>query len=62
MYFNEAGRLCSMPTSWTSVADIDHFERASGTRSWFRIDDLLELAAQVQSLNRARQSRRRAVK
>jgi len=48
-----------MPTSWTSVADVDHFELASGGRSWFRVDDLLELSALVQTLN---QSRRRHVK
>jgi hypothetical protein len=59
MYFNEAGRLRSMPTSWTSVADVDHFERASGGRSWFHAGDLLELSALVQTL---KQTRRRGVK
>ncbi len=62
MYFNETGRLCSMPTSWTSVADNDQFQRTSGGRSWFRIDDLLEFAALVQTLKQARQRGRQRVK
>jgi len=62
VYFNGAGRLCSMPTSWTSVADVDHFEIASAGRSWFRIDDLLELSALMQTLNQTGRSRRRGVK
>jgi hypothetical protein len=53
MYFNEAGQLRSMPTSWTSVAEVDHFALASGGRSWFRVDDLLELSALVQIVNQA---------
>ena len=47
MYFNETGRLHSMPTSWTSVADDNPFQCASNGRSWFRVDDLLGLAALV---------------
>ncbi len=62
MYFNEDGRLRSMPTSWTSVADEDHFQSASGNRSWFRIDDLLELTALVETLKQARRRRRQCVK
>lgn len=59
MYFNEAGRLRSMATSWTSIADGDVFQEASAGRSWFRPDDLLELSALLQSL---RPKRRRRVK
>ena len=59
MYFNEAGQLRSMPTSWTSVAEVDHFALASGDRSWFRVDDLLELSGLMQTLS---QAQRRGVK
>ncbi|MCP4234088.1 MAG: hypothetical protein GY770_10975 [Aestuariibacter sp.] len=59
MYFNEAGRLRSMPTSWTSVADADTFQHASAGLSWFRVDDLLELSALLQTLKK---TQRRCVK
>jgi hypothetical protein len=62
MYFNEAGRLCSLPTSWTSAATSDHFALAADGRSWFRVDDLLELSALVQTVVESRKSRRRSVK
>jgi hypothetical protein len=62
MYFNEAGRLCSMPTSWTSAAEVDHFMRASDGRSWFRVDDLLELTALVDTIVDSRKRPRRSVK
>ena len=62
MYFNEAGRLRSIAASWTSVADNDQFQCASRGRSWFRVDDLLELTALLQTLKQARQRPRRNVK
>lgn len=62
MYFNEAGRLRSMPASWTSAFEADHFLMASGGRSWFRVDDLLELVVLLQSLVTVREPVRRGVK
>jgi hypothetical protein len=62
MYFNESGKLRSMPTSWTSVSDADSFLAAAGERSWFRIDDLLELRDLLQTLKRGRRRRQRGVK
>lgn len=62
MYFNEAGRLCSLPASWTSAADMDHFMRASDGRSWFRVDDLLVLAERVQAIIESRKPAQRGVK
>jgi hypothetical protein len=62
MYFDETDRLCSMPTAWTSAADMDHFARASGGRSWFRIDDLLKLAARLQVLGESQKAKRRDAK
>jgi hypothetical protein len=48
MYYNAQGRLCSMLASWTSLALQDAFSLASAGRSWFRVDDLLNLAALLQ--------------
>ena len=62
VYFNAAGTLCSMLASWTSVAHTDFFFHASQGRSWFRVDDLLELALVLQSLKRSRQGARGSVK
>lgn len=49
MYYTDAGRLRSMPTSWTSAADDDAFTAASAGRSYFRADDLMELAALLEA-------------
>ena len=45
MYYTDASRLRSMPTSWTSEADHDAFMAASAGRSYFRADDLMRLVA-----------------
>ena len=39
-----------MLASWTSVADKDYFLQASDGRSWFRVDDLLNLGELLQTL------------
>lgn len=62
MYFSEAGRLRSMPTSWTSAVEADHFSMASDGSSWFRVDDLLELVMLLQSLATTREPAQRGVK
>jgi hypothetical protein len=43
-YQNEAGAVCTMPISWTSVASEDPFVSLAGGRSAFRVTDLLELS------------------
>src|SRR5882672_2316189 len=48
LYYNAQGRLCSMLVSWTSLALQDAFSLASAGRSWFRVDDLLNLVALLQ--------------
>lgn len=58
MFFDTQGRLRSMLTSWTSLADEDAFGQASAGRSLFRIDDLLQLAALLEECR----LRRRRVK
>jgi lipopolysaccharide biosynthesis protein len=50
MYYDEMGRLRSLLTSWTDVADQDHFTLASAGKSWFRIDDLLRLCSLIREL------------
>lgn len=50
-YFDARGRLRSVLTSWTSLADDDSFTQASAGRSWFRPDDLLELCAPLETLS-----------
>jgi hypothetical protein len=49
-YFDQNGKLCSMLASWTNVADRDYFLQASDGRSWFRVDDLLNLSLSLQTL------------
>ncbi|EQD62459.1 hypothetical protein B2A_02806 [mine drainage metagenome] len=50
MYYDNKGKLRSMLTAWTSLAEPDQFAQAARGRSWFRVDDLLRLAAQVGEL------------
>lgn len=47
MYYDDMGRLRSLLTSWTDVADQDPFSLASAGRSWFRVDDLLRLSSLI---------------
>ena len=62
MYHDHAGKLCSLPTSWTSERDSDAFNEVSAESCWFRIDDLQELATLLETLVEQRQSRQRGVK
>jgi hypothetical protein len=50
MYFDTKGKLRSILTSWTSLAEQDLFAQAAAGRSWFRVDDLLRLCAQIAEL------------
>lgn len=47
MYFDAKGKLCSILTSWTSLAEPDLFAQTAAGRSWFRVDDLVRLCAQI---------------
>ena len=51
-FYNDEGRLVSLPASWTSVFPPDPLVVLAAGRSAFRVTDLLELA---QLLNRLRQ-------
>jgi hypothetical protein len=50
MYYDSKGKLRSMLTAWTSLAEPDLFTRAARGRSWFRVDDLLRLCAHIAEL------------
>ena len=42
--------LSNIPIAWTNLRVVDDFERLSSGRSYFRVDDLLELCELVKSL------------
>jgi hypothetical protein len=52
MYFDAQGRLRGMLLSWTSLGGKDPFTQASAGRSWWRPDDLLDLAALLGEIER----------
>jgi hypothetical protein len=52
MYYDARGRLRGMLLSWTSLGCADLFTQASAGRSWWRPDDLLDLAALIAELQR----------
>ena len=51
-YRDRHGHLASLPARWTSVEAEDPCVVAGAGRSWFRVADLLELAALVARLHR----------
>jgi hypothetical protein len=52
MYYDAQGRLRSVLSSWTDVAEPDLFAQASGGRSWFRSDDLQQLCVLLDGLGK----------
>jgi hypothetical protein len=59
-FFNDDGQLVSIPAGFTDVDPPDPFVAVSAGRSAFRVEDLLELATQVEGLRPVR--RRRGVR
>ncbi len=52
MYFyNDQGRLSSLPAKWTSVGPKDAFVELSRGRSPFRMEDLLELVELLREMD-----------
>ena len=49
-YHNGAGRLCSFPASFTSMAAPDPFLEIAAGRSLFRMEDLIRLTILVEEL------------
>jgi hypothetical protein len=58
MYFDSKGKLRSILASWTSLAEQDLFAQAAAGHSWFRVDDLLSLCAQIAELPGGKRRRR----
>ena len=54
MFFDSHGKLRSMLAAWTSVVGPDLFTQAAGGRSWFRVDDLLQLGAEIAELQKGK--------
>lgn len=51
MYFHDdAGRLCSFPASFTSLGPPDPFVMTAAGRSYFRVEDLIQLSELVERL------------
>lgn len=53
MYRDAQGRVCSLAAAWTSVVAPDPYVVLSASRSLFRPEDLVLLAARVRQLLRA---------
>ena len=51
-----------MLTSWTNLADTDYFLQASAGRSWFRVDDLVNLNMMLKTLLEIHQNGKGSVK
>lgn len=51
-YYNEAGVLAALPTTWTDVADPDPFVAMAAGRAYCRVSDLIRLAALVVEVER----------
>ena len=49
-FYDDDGRLESMPISWTDLASEDPFVVASAGRAYFRVEDLLHLSALLEAL------------
>jgi hypothetical protein len=50
-FYNDAGRLVSLPETWTSLGPADPFVTLSQGRAYARVEDLLGLVQLVADLN-----------
>ncbi len=48
-FYEDHGRLESMPVAWTDMAAEEPFIAVAAGRAYFRVDDLLRLAALLES-------------
>ena len=51
-YEAEDGRAVSLPASWTDILPPDPFVAISAGRSWFRVEDLVELVNLLRDMSR----------
>jgi hypothetical protein len=49
-FHDPAGRLSLIPRAWTDLAPLDPFVTLAAGRSWFRVEELLDLARLVKGL------------
>jgi hypothetical protein len=61
MFFDAQGRLRSLLASWTDVDEPDVFTQVAEGKAFLRPDDLADLAALIEEVERER-GRRRCVK
>jgi len=52
-FYDDRGRLVSLPASWTSLGDIDPFKDLSNGCSLFRPEDLLRLVELIEGIKDA---------
>jgi hypothetical protein len=50
-YYDQKGRLCSLPASWTSVSEPDPILTIAAGRSFFCTDDLLKLSRLIEEIS-----------
>lgn len=62
MFFDQQGRLRSLPAAWTDVDPPDARTQAAAGRACLRADDLLTLGALVSEVRNRQESRPRRVK
>jgi len=55
-FYDDRGRLVSLPTSWTSLGDVDPFKDLSNGCSQFRPVDLLLLVELIEGIKDAQSS------
>ena len=51
-FHDEQGRIWEIPLSWTNLGAEDPFVILSAGKSWFRFEDLLELARLIREVPR----------
>ena len=49
-FHDEKHRICEIPVSWTSLAVEDPFVILAAGKSWFRFEDLLQLARLIREV------------
>lgn len=49
-YRDPWGHRASLPAGWTSLAPVDPYIEVGSGRSWFRVEDLIDLAAFLESI------------
>ena len=54
MFYDSQGRLRSLLASWTNVDEPDVFTQVAAGRSFLRPDDLADLAALIDEIERCR--------